>query len=164
MNIVQVQVKIADLAVLKGQGLLVTYGLGSCVGIALYDPGRKVAGLAHILLNDSALFTNSKSNGLNPAKFADTALPLLMRKMIDQGAYKHAIIAKIAGGASLFNFQSAGQGVGEKNIIAVKSKLEEMDIPLHGAEVGGSRGRTMKLMVDTGAIVITTAGKEEINL
>lgn len=158
-----VQVKIADLAVLREQGMLVTYGLGSCIGAALYDPLRKVAGLVHILLNDSSKFMNNKANGFNPAKFADTALPLLLQQMINQGACKGAIIAKIAGGASLFNFQNAGQGVGERNIEAVKIKLEEMGIPLRGSEVGGRHGRTLKMMVDTGTILITTAGKGEIS-
>lgn len=158
-----VQVKIADLAVLRERGMLVTYGLGSCIGAALYDPKRKVAGLVHILLNDSSKFMNNNANGFNPAKFADTALPLLLQQMIKQGACSGAIIAKIAGGASLFNFYSAGPGVGEKNIEAVKCKLEEMGIPLRGSEVGGRHGRTLKMMVDTGTIIITTAGKGEIS-
>lgn len=161
---ITVQVKIADLAVLRDQGILATYGLGSCIGIALYDPKRKVAGMAHILLNDSTKFIRPGVNSFNPAKFADTALPLLLQSMVEQGASKKAIIAKIAGGASLFNFKGAGGGVGEKNIEAVRSKLEGLSIPLHGAEVGGNCGRTMKLMVDTGALVITTAGKGEIRL
>ena len=159
-----VKVKIADLAVLQGQGMLITYALGSCVGAALYEPGRKVAGLAHILLNDSTKFIKPGSNGFNPAKFADTALPLLLQQMIEQGARKSAIYARIAGGASLFNYLGAGGGIGEKNIEAVRCKLKEMGIPLRGDHVGGSCGRTMKLIVDSGAIVITTAGKGEITL
>ena len=100
-----IQVKIADYAIIKEQGILVTYGLGSCVGIALYDPGRKVAGLAHILLNDSAKFRRPGVNSFNPAKFADTAIPLLLQDGCP-GASKAGITAKIAGGASLFSRQA----------------------------------------------------------
>jgi chemotaxis protein CheD len=153
-----IQVKIADYAIIKEQGILVTYGLGSCVGIALYDPGRKVAGLAHILLNDSAKFRRPGVNSFNPAKFADTAIPLLLQEMVAQGASKAGITAKIAGGASLFSRQATG-GIGEKNITAVRFTLQKLGIPLKSAEVGGNYGRTMKLLAENGAVIITTAGK-----
>ncbi len=78
----QIRVKIADYAVKKEEGMLITVGLGSCVGVALYDSFAKVAGLAHILLPDSALFKTPS----NPAKFADTAIPLLLEQMISVGA------------------------------------------------------------------------------
>ncbi|MEW5785273.1 MAG: chemotaxis protein CheD [Bacillota bacterium] len=159
-----VQVKIADLAVLKEQGMLITYGLGSCVGIALYESTSKIAGLAHILLNDSTKFIKPGVNNYNPAKFADTAIPVLLHRMIELGAHKGEVIAKIVGGASLFNFQSASGGIGEKNVEAVRSKLAELNVPLHAAEVGGNYGRTMKLLAETGAVVITRAGKGAMTL
>lgn len=159
-----VQVKIAELAVLKKEGVLVTYGLGSCVGIALYDPGQKVAGLAHILLDDSARYIKPGANSYNPAKFADTAIPLLLDSMTGQGARRAAVVARIAGGASLFNFQGTGGAIGAKNVESVLATLHELGIPLRGAEVGGSCGRTMRLLVQTGELLITTAGKGEIRL
>ncbi|MDO9574675.1 MAG: hypothetical protein Q7I94_06735 [Candidatus Contubernalis sp.] len=100
-----VRVKIADLAVLKNEGILVTIGLGSCVGIALYDPLIKVAGLAHIILSNSSLFTNRD----NLAKFADTAVPLLLTEMTRLGARKERVRAKIAGGSELFKYKLNGE-------------------------------------------------------
>ncbi len=154
-----VHVKIADLAVKKNSGVLVTFGLGSCVGITLYDPGTKVGGLAHVLLNDSVKFSKPGDNSINPAKFADTAVPELIAKMSAQGARKSSLIAKIAGGASLFNFTTDSGSVGEKNIEAVRDALKKEKIKISLEEVGGSCGRTLRLMVDTGEVSITTVGK-----
>lgn len=154
-----VHVKIADLAVLKKEGVLVTFGLGSCVGIALYDKHSRVGGLAHILLNDSTKFTRPSVNSVNPAKFADTAIPFLIKEMISAGAGKKNLVARIAGGASLFNFQNDSGNVGQKNIEAVKSALKKEGIRITDENVGGSCGRTMRLFVDSGEVTITTVGK-----
>lgn len=154
-----VHVKIADLAVKKSSGVLVTYGLGSCVGVALYDQKSNVGGLAHILLNDSTKFSRPGVTGVNPAKFADTAIPLLVDRMTSLGARKQYMTAQLAGGASLFNFKSESGNVGDKNIEAVRLVLKEQAIRIISEEVGGSCGRTMRLFVDTGEVTITTAGK-----
>lgn len=158
-----VKVKIADLAVLKDEGLLMTVGLGSCVGIAIYDAGNKVGGLAHILLADSKQFQNRGSN-FNPAKFADTAIPLMVEKMEEIGGNKSRFIAKIAGGSQLFSFQKARISVGEKNIESVRETLKQLRIPIQGEDVGGNYGRTLKFYVDTGRVVITTVGRGEKEL
>ncbi len=154
-----VHVKIADLAVKKDKGVLVTFGLGSCIGIALYDKKSKVGGLAHILLNDSEKFKRPSVTSINPAKFADTAIPCLIKDMVAIGARKENLEAGIAGGASLFNFKSETGSVGEKNIEAVRTGLKKAGIRLTSEDVGGSCGRTMRLFVETGEITITTAGK-----
>ncbi len=154
-----VHVKIADLAVKKNNGVLVTFGLGSCVGIAVYDPQAKVGGLAHILLDESAKFIRPNITSVNPAKFADTAVPDLIEKMLALGARKQNMVAKLAGGASLFNFKSDTGSVGDKNIIAVRSVLKKEGIKIVSEEVGGCCGRTMRLLVDSGEVAITTAGK-----
>jgi chemotaxis protein CheD len=154
-----VHVKIADLAVQKGQGVLVTFGLGSCVGIALYDQKVKIGGLAHILLHDSTKFIRPNVTDVNPAKFADTAIPHMLDMMVKMGAQKSSIIAKIAGGASLFNFKSESGNVGDKNIESVRSKLKELGLRIVFEDVGGKHGRTMRLFVDTGEVTISTAGK-----
>jgi len=153
-----VKVKIADLAVHKGEGTLITIGLGSCVGIALYDEVAKVAGLAHVLLSDSKLFTNNKKEH-NPAKFADTALPLLVQQMEKEGCQKRRLVAKIAGGSKLFGKNSNLMGVGEKNIGMTKQTLGELGIPVLGEDVGGNHGRTMKIDVCTGEVTISTVGR-----
>ena len=134
MEIVTVKVKISDMAILREEGILVTVGLGSCVGIALYDPKNKVGGLAHILLPDSSLFRN-RINSLNSAKFADTAIPLLVHEMVKAGAKRRFLKAKIAGGGHLFLFQKSGCSVGEKNVKAVKFLLNKYD-PIKGEDVG----------------------------
>ena len=158
------KVKIADLAVLKEKGVLITIGLGSCVGIALYDGAARVAGLAHILLSDSSQFSHKTSTDVNPAKFADTAIPNLIHLMEDQGAKKSRLRAKIAGGSQLFSFNSNVIRVGDKNVEMVKKKLKEHSVPLIGEDVGGNYGRTMKIEVETGMVFIYTVGREEIRL
>jgi chemotaxis protein CheD len=152
-----VRVKIADLAVLRGDGLLITVGLGSCIGIALCDNAAKVAGLAHILLADS---TNFKTCD-NPAKFADTAIPLLIDKMARFGAKNGRLAAKIAGGSQLFSFENSVISVGEKNIQMTRQTLSRLKIPLLGEDVGGNCGRTMKVYVSEGKVTVTMVGSEE---
>lgn len=151
------RVKIADYAVLKEEGVLITVGLGSCVGIALYDPFARVAGLAHILLSDSTQFRNNT----NPAKFADTAIPVLIREMVGTGARVNRLNAKIAGGSQLFSFEKSVISVGEKNIQAVRRTLTDLHIPLVGEDVGGRSGRTMKFYVEDGRVAVTTVGTDE---
>ncbi len=154
-----VHVKIADLAVRKDSGVLVTFGLGSCVGIALYDQRAKIGGLAHILLNDSVKFTRPKAASVNPAKFADTAIPHMLDMMVKMGARKTAITAKIAGGASLFNFKSKAGNVGDKNIKAVRETLKNLGLKTVFEDVGGNYGRTMRLFIASGEVTISTSGR-----
>jgi len=165
MQIMQeVKIKIADLGVLKEKGTLITVGLGSCVGIALYDAENKVGGLSHILLSFSHQFAG-RSNSFNPAKFADTAIPLLVEKMEKIGGKRSRFKAKIAGGSQLFVFNnSGGPSIGEKNVEAVREILKKMGIPLLAEDVGGNFGRTMRFFVDTGKVLITTVGRGEKEL
>ncbi len=157
-------VKIADQAVLKTRGLLVTVGLGSCVGIALYDAERKIGGLAHVLLYYSKHF-ESGLNSFNPAKFADTAIPLLVRQMEKAGGRSKNFRAKIAGGSQLFNFRRTDNtSIGEKNVEAVRETLKKLEIPLRGEDVGGNFGRTMRFFVDSGKVLITAIGRGEKEL
>jgi chemotaxis protein CheD len=158
MNLVRV--RIADYGVLKEAGLLITIGLGSCVGIALYDPGIKVAGLSHILLADSTNFAKRD----NPAKFADTAVPLLLYEMERAGANRKRIRAKIAGGSELFNYKNGSESIGSRNISAVKKALVSAGIPLMASDLGGTQGRTMQLNVADGLVLITRVGQKPMEL
>lgn len=158
MNLVRV--RIADYGVLKEAGLLITIGLGSCVGIALYDPGIKVAGLSHILLADSTSFAKRD----NPAKFADTAVPLLLYEMERAGANRKRIRAKIAGGSELFNYKNGSESIGSRNISAVKKALVSAGIPLMASDLGGTQGRTMQLNVADGLVLITRVGQKPMEL
>jgi chemotaxis protein CheD len=158
----EIKVGIADLNVVLDPGAIMTIGLGSCVGIALYDKTTKVAGLAHIMLPDSTQF---KSN-TNPMKFADLAIPMLIEKMEKQGCNKRNMVAKIAGGASMFNFsdKSIISDIGKRNSEAVKKALKDEAIRIIGEEIGGNKGRTMILKANDGSVILKVVGQGIIEL
>ena len=158
----EVKVGIADLNLVLDPGYIMTIGLGSCIGIALYDKILKVAGLAHIMLPDSTQFKTIN----NPMKFADLAIPILIEKMEKQGCKKRNLIAKIAGGASMFNFsdKSIISDIGKRNSDAVKKTLKENGIPIIAEEIGGDKGRTMILNAGDGKVTLKVVGKGVIEL
>ena len=149
-------VGMADLNVTKAPGALTTLGLGSCVGIALYDARVKVAGLAHIMLPDS----KSIQNNSNTAKFADTALVKLVSDMVKLGAKRESMKAKIAGGAQMFAFNSTNDSmrIGDRNVEATLRLLKQVGIPLVAQETGANYGRTVVLYADDGRFEIKTIG------
>ena len=149
-------VGMADLNVTKAPGALTTLGLGSCVGIALYDANTKVAGLAHIMLPDSTQMQNNS----NIAKFADTALVKLIDDMSRMGARRDSLKAKIAGGAQMFAFNSTNESmrIGDRNVEATLRLLKQYNIPLLGRDTGDNYGRTVELYADDGHFLIKTIG------
>lgn len=149
-------VGMADMNVTKNPRALTTLGLGSCVGIALYDPVNKVAGLAHIMLPDSRQIQNNA----NVAKFADTAAIKLINDMQRIGARKEILKAKIAGGAQMFAFNSTNESmrIGDRNVEATLKILREIGIPLVGRDTGETYGRTVELYAEDGRFVIKTIG------
>ncbi|MCL2707690.1 MAG: chemotaxis protein CheD [Defluviitaleaceae bacterium] len=149
-------VGMADLNVAKSPGVLTTLGLGSCVGIALYDPANKIAGLAHIMLPDSKQIQNHS----NVAKFADTAMVKLMQDMGKLGARRESLKAKIAGGAQMFAFNSTNDSmrIGDRNVEATLKILKMLNIPLVAKEVGENFGRTVELYAEDGRFLIKTIG------
>lgn len=157
-----IKVGMADYKVGRNPANLISYGLGSCVGIALYDPITKVGGLAHIMLPDSKQARSAE----NPAKFADTALPLMLDEVIKLGAAKSRIIAKIAGGAQMFTFANATDimRVGERNAEAVKIVLKKLEIRMIAEDTGGNYGRTVELKLDSGIYRVKTIDKGEKEL
>ncbi|MCL2355679.1 MAG: chemotaxis protein CheD [Defluviitaleaceae bacterium] len=150
-------VGMADLKATKAPGILTTLGLGSCVGIALYDAHSKVAGLAHIMLPDSTAIQNNS----NKAKFADTAVVTLISEMEKLGAKKTFMKAKIAGGAQMFAFNATNENlrVGDRNVDATKLALAKLGIPLISSETGASFGRTVELYADGGKFLIKAIGQ-----
>lgn len=155
-----IKVGMADLNICKEPDALTTIGLGSCIGIALYDPSTKISGLAHIMLPDSTQIRNNS----NIAKFADTGIQKLYDDMIAAGANKRKLVAKIAGGAKMFelsNSASQGINIGEKNAIASRAKLKELGIPLVAEDTGLNFGRTVELYSETGKFLIKAVGKDE---
>lgn len=162
MDTEQVKVGIADLNVVVSPKSIMTIGLGSCIGIALYDKNLKIAGLAHIMLPDSTQFNNVSV----PMKFADLAIPLLIKEMEKRGSSVKSLIAKIAGGASMFNFSDKNivSDIGKRNAIAVKEKLNEIGIKVIAEEIGGNKGRTMIVDSNDGKVTIRIVGQGIITL
>lgn len=153
---------IGDFEVGESPQVLETYSLGSCVGVTLYDPITKIGGLAHIMLPDS----QQARNVSNPAKFADTALNLMMKQMAQRGAKGTHLVAKIAGGASMFTaaVQDPSMAIGLRNVEAAKTNLKRLGIPVSVEETGGNWGRTMEFHLETGKILVKSAlkGTKEI--
>lgn len=152
----EIKVGIADMNVTNAPNKLITVGLGSCIGITLYDKIKKNGGLLHIMLPDSTQFNNVT----NPYKFADLGIPILLKQVQDMGSLKRDIVAKIAGGASMFNFsdKSMIMDIGNRNAIAVKQSLKELGIPLLAEDTGGNKGRTVIFDTDNGIVQIRTVG------
>lgn len=152
-----IKVGMADLNVCLYPNAITTLGLGSCVGVALFDATAKCAGLAHVMLPDSTAIRNNE----NKAKFADTGVEELVRRMEEAGASRKRMTAKLAGGAQMFAFSSTSEmvRVGERNIEACKKKLAELGIKILGEDTGLNYGRTIEFYTETGMLKIKSVGK-----
>lgn len=152
-----VKVGMADYKVGRAPATLISYGLGSCIGISLYDPQTKIGGLLHIMLPDSS---QSRANE-NRAKFADTGIPDMLNELISMGAVKSRLVAKIAGGSQMFAFANASDimRVGLRNAAASKEILQKLSIPIIGEDTGGSYGRTVQIDLSTGVYKVKTIDK-----
>lgn len=146
MMIVQnhlIRVGIGDIGVVHSPDTIRTSGLGSCVGIIVFDEVKKTAGMAHIMLPDSKM---AKKEGLNRAKYADTAVDDLLLSLKRAGVYSSRLKAKVAGGAQMFKFRTTSEmmRIGPRNVEAVKKELLAYKIPIVAEDVGGSCGRTIE--------------------
>ncbi len=153
-----IKVGMADMNICTPPDAITTLGLGSCVGIVLYDPGTKVAGMVHIMLPDSTKIINNE----NKAKFADTGIDELIGRMIKNGAIRRALVAKIAGGAQMFAFNNNSEmmRIGERNVEATKLKLKQLGIHILAEDTGANYGRTIEFYPETGELHIKSVGKE----
>jgi len=143
--------------------VLIAPSLGSCIGLGIYDPDAKIAGMAHVVLPESTkIMKENETNG----KYADTAVPELLARMYAMGANKRKLIVKIAGGAQMFSFQKATNvlNIGLRNTIAVKSALSKEGIEVLKSDTGGNKGRTFKLDVQTGIFTVKLIGQNEVEL
>lgn len=150
-----VEVGIGELYAAMSPVILTSLGLGSCVGIIIYDPTTRIGGLAHIMLPDSKQVLNNVQRG----KFADTATEDLVEAMIKMGAKKKMMRAKLAGGAHMFGSESDFLKIGQRNINASREALKRLEIPICAEEVGGSMGRTISLNTETGILTIKSVNK-----
>lgn len=135
---------------------LISLGLGSCIGIAIYDEVAKVAGMAHIMLPESRGGNTSK-----PGKFADTAVCALVNELLRMGASKGRLKAKMAGGAQMFALGGKGSSilsVGDRNVEATKRALSSLDIPLVAFDVGGNKGRSVEFRTDRWILIVKVIG------
>lgn len=152
-----IKVGMADLNVCKSPDAITTLGLGSCVGIILYDPIKKIAGMVHIMLPDSTKIINNE----NKAKFADTGIDLLIKQMLTRGINQRSLIAKIAGGSQMFAFSNNNEmmRIGDRNVEATKIKLKQLGINIHAEDTGANYGRTIEFYPETGELYIKSVGK-----
>ena len=152
-----VTVGIADLNAVKDPDSLITYALGSCVGICLYDSSQKIAGLAHIML---PLSTEAAGKVDNKRRYADTGIMELIQTMNLMGASTMRMTAKIAGGAQMFKGTSSSMfNVGERNVAAVKKVLASYKIRIIAEETGADFGRTVLFHGESGAMEVRAAMK-----
>ncbi|HOA55541.1 MAG: chemotaxis protein CheD [Acetivibrionales bacterium] len=151
-----IKVGMADLQSSVHPCVITTLGLGSCVGVALYDPIKKVAGLAHIMLPSSQQARNKS----NIAKFADTAIVKLVEDMVALGASKSRLVAKLAGGAQMFAFIEGSEmlRIGARNVAASREMLKSLNIPIISEDTGGNYGRTVEIHSENGKLKIKTIG------
>jgi len=154
----EIKVGMADLNVCESPDSIITLGLGSCVGAVLYDPVLKKCGMVHVMLPDSTAIANNQ----NIAKFADTGVEECLRRVLAMGAKKERLVAKIAGGAQMFSMNTNNPmlRVGDRNVAAVRKKLEELNIPVIAADTGENYGRTVVFFPETGEYLIRAIGKE----
>ena len=154
-----IQVGMADLKLSKAPDKLMTAGLGSCIGICIYDQKLKLGTLAHIMLPSSLQAKNSQ----NQAKFADSAIIVALQELEKNGAMRSRLLAKIAGGAQMFKF--AGESdilkIGERNARAVEDNLKKNNIRLLASDTGGNYGRTITFNPENGDLLVRTIGHGE---
>lgn len=145
-------VSVADWAVDRGDAVLVTLGLGSCVAVVLYDTESTVGGLAHLLLPSPSLSQDRDK----PAKFPETGVPFLVERMREAGAVQRRLRARIVGGASMFASlgSSSVSSVGERNIHATRQALERAGIPLLAEDTGKDYGRSVYAFLETGRVEV----------
>ena len=155
----KVTVGIADMKLLQGEGTIITYALGSCIGLCFHDPRLKLGALLHIMLP-----LNMEAGRKNPMKYADTGIRETLRQMEAMGAMRSRITVKIAGGARMFEIAGSNSlgNIGQRNIESVHTILRQEKIALLAEDVGGTNARTLLLDVASGQGCIRSYGKKEI--
>lgn len=149
----QIKVGMADWNIAAGGGVLKTTGLGSCVGLTLYDGTVRIAGMAHIMLPSSEI---AREDGFNRAKYADTAVSDMVEKLTASGASIRRMVAKLAGGAQMFAFagHQDTMRIGPRNVEMCKMLLDQLGIPLIAEDTGANYGRTIEFDSDTGVLTV----------
>ena len=152
-----IKIGIADMKMAKKDGMLITYALGSCIGICLYDPQIKLGAMVHIMLP-----INMEAGRKNALKYADTGIVETLKQMEAKGAVRRRIVAKIAGGAKMFEVSGSLGNIGQRNIDCVHMVLRREGIPLLKEDVGGTTARTLLFDVANGLCCIRCYGRQEL--
>ena len=151
-------VGIADMKLLQGEGTLITYALGSCIGLCFHDPKLRLGALLHIMLP-----LNMEAGRIHPLKYADTGIKETLKQMEAKGALRSRMTVKIAGGAKMFEVSGAGLGnIGQRNIESVHTILKRENIRLVAENVGGTVARTLLFDVASGQGCIRSYGQKDI--
>ncbi|MBP1042026.1 chemotaxis protein CheD [Vagococcus sp. BWB3-3] len=158
----EIKVGISDYKISEAPNKLMTLGLGSCIAIAVYDERQQIGGLSHIMLPDSQLFIGRPE--IKKEKFADLALPLMVSELKAK-CPRARLVAKIAGGASMFNFtDTKNRHIGERNVEAVEAILSELKIPILASHTGGNMGRSFFMDLTSLAVTVKMVNREMIDL
>jgi chemotaxis protein CheD len=156
MNVV---VGVADCQVTNDpSNVLVTYALGSCVGVAIYDPVAKVGGLLHFMLPSAS--ADAVQNGKSPYMFADSGIPMLFRSAYEKGAQKGRLRVKVAGGSQIMDAEGVFN-IGQRNCLAMKKIFWKAGVIVHAEDTGGAKPRTMRLEMGTGRVLIKSPDASE---
>jgi len=154
----QTVVNIADMKISNNpEELLVTYSLGSCVALAVYDPYAKIAGLIHIMLPESSI--EKQVMNTNPYKFVDLGVPALYKEMFKAGVKRNHVITKVIGGSNVMD-KNKFFNIGERNYTAVRKILWRNNMIIHKEDVGGSKSRTVRIYTATGKVVVSNSYEE----
>jgi chemotaxis protein CheD len=152
-------VGIAEVKTARDPERLTAFGLGSCVGVVLYDDKNRVGGLAHAMLPSSRFHPDSPI----PGKYADSAIEFLLKILLEEGAELGRLKAKLVGGANMFSdIVNQSIPIGMRNVSAAREKLLEKGIPVIGEDVGGTQGRTVVFSLADGKIEIRKFGKATV--
>lgn len=151
-------VGIADMKIAQGEGVLVTYALGSCIGLCFHDPRLRLGALLHVMLP-----LNLETGRKNPLKYADTGIRETLRQLEARGASRSRITVKIAGGAKMFEVAGGNLGnIGQRNIESVHAVLKQENVRLLAEDVGGKVARTLLFDVASGQGCIRSYGRQDI--
>ncbi|MCX7927060.1 MAG: chemotaxis protein CheD [Candidatus Omnitrophica bacterium] len=157
-----IEVPMAGMVVSQAPHILVTKGLGSCLGITIYDPLKKIGGMAHPMLPD----INKARVKSNPSRFVNSAITLLLEELDKRGCSRMRLVVKIFGGAHMFSFinTDSNLNVGQKNIEMAQTIFRELNLKIISQEVGGTFGRTIYLNLEDGKVLVKTVswGEKEV--
>lgn len=153
------RIGISEYRVARAPAVLVAYGLGSCLGIILDDRKNCVGGMAHTLLPAS----RPESPEARQAKYVDTAIQALVDELLQLGAGRENLTARLVGGANMFasSYTPNTDGIGTRNLLVARATLQNMNIPLQAEDVGGSHGRTVEFDLATGKVLVRSVHGED---